>query len=180
MYHIINMTRFVHTNSIRPPINGPSNHNNSRLNANRMLRAKKILGYIAERIDPTFTEDQPDDALKPEEYLELYCQKTVRTIPVHLSPSVCNHVLTDFKLIPTNMTLATIRAHIWRSSGDMVLYYKANGKKEIPLPGSGDENRDQLRPEQAGANNGDNRSALTGSIHSLTASGSGSASITNL
>lgn len=76
------------------------------------------------------------------------------------------------------MTLATIRAHIWRSSGDMVLYYKANGKKEIPLPGSGDEDKGQLRPEQA-ANNGDNRSALTGSIHSLTASGSGSASITN-
>lgn len=32
------------------------------------------------------------------------------------------------------MTLATIRAYIWRSSGDMVLYYKANGKKEIRPP----------------------------------------------
>ena len=49
--------------------------NGSRLNANHMLRAKKILAYVAERIDPP----NPNDAnrLRPEEYLELYCQKTV-------------------------------------------------------------------------------------------------------
>lgn len=29
------------------------------------------------------------------------------------------------------MTLATIRAHVWRGSGDVILYYKANGRKEI-------------------------------------------------
>ena len=32
------------------------------------------------------------------------------------------------------MTLATIRTHVWRSGGDMVLFYKANGKREIPIP----------------------------------------------
>lgn len=37
------------------------------------------------------------------------------------------------------MTLASIRAHIWRGGGDVVLYYKANGRKEIkhsPFPGT--------------------------------------------
>jgi len=29
------------------------------------------------------------------------------------------------------MTLATIRSHLWRGGGDIILYYKANGKKEI-------------------------------------------------
>ena len=29
------------------------------------------------------------------------------------------------------MTLATIRSHIWRGGGDIVLYYRANGKKQI-------------------------------------------------
>ena len=29
------------------------------------------------------------------------------------------------------MTLASIRAHVWRGGGDVILYYKANGKKEI-------------------------------------------------
>lgn len=42
-----------------------------------MLRAKKVLAYVAERIDPTFTEEPVEDALKPEEYLELYCQNVV-------------------------------------------------------------------------------------------------------
>ena len=49
---------------------------NSRLNANRMLRAKKVLAYVAERIDPQ--PDPPESgSLKPEEYLELYCQNQV-------------------------------------------------------------------------------------------------------
>jgi WD repeat-containing protein 48 len=33
------------------------------------------------------------------------------------------------------MTLASIRAHVWRGGGDVVLHYKANGRKEIkPAP----------------------------------------------
>ncbi len=32
------------------------------------------------------------------------------------------------------MTLATLRAHIWKGGNDVILYYKANGKKEIPFP----------------------------------------------
>ncbi|KAF2496223.1 WD repeat protein-like protein [Lophium mytilinum] len=47
---------------------------NNRLNANRMLRARKILAYVAERIEPSTKEE---DELKPEEYLELYCQGQV-------------------------------------------------------------------------------------------------------
>ncbi|RYP06693.1 hypothetical protein DL764_002995 [Monosporascus ibericus] len=83
---------------------------NSRLNANRMLRVKKILAYVAERIDPTYSEDDTD-ALRPEEYLELYCNE---------------------QLLPNTMSLATLRAHIWKGGNDVVLYYKANGRKELP------------------------------------------------
>lgn len=35
------------------------------------------------------------------------------------------------------MTLMAIRSHLWRGGGDVLLYYKANGKKPIahsPLP----------------------------------------------
>jgi WD repeat-containing protein 48 len=49
---------------------------NNRLNANRMLRVKKILAYVAERIEKQ-EENPPADALKPEEYLELYCNDQV-------------------------------------------------------------------------------------------------------
>jgi len=29
------------------------------------------------------------------------------------------------------MTLATLRAHIWKGGADVMLYYKSNGKKTI-------------------------------------------------
>jgi WD repeat-containing protein 48 len=57
-----------------PPV---SSEGNTRLNANRMLRAKKILSYVAERIEPMPEVPDPD-ALKAEDYLELYCQNQVR------------------------------------------------------------------------------------------------------
>jgi WD repeat-containing protein 48 len=51
---------------------------NNRLNANRMLRAKKILTYVAERIEPGLEEEKEGEhALKPEEYLELWCHNQV-------------------------------------------------------------------------------------------------------
>ncbi|KAK0376686.1 WD domain-containing protein [Colletotrichum limetticola] len=82
---------------------------NNRLNANRMLRVKKILAYVAERIDPQPENPEPD-ALLPHEYLELYCNE---------------------QLLPITMTLATLRAHIWKGGNDVQLHYKANGRKEI-------------------------------------------------
>lgn len=45
-----------------------------------MLRAKKICAYVTERIEPQ--PERPDPhALKPEDYLELYCQDKVRRPP---------------------------------------------------------------------------------------------------
>ncbi|KAI9731337.1 MAG: hypothetical protein M1834_005240 [Cirrosporium novae-zelandiae] len=80
---------------------------NARLNANRMLRSRKILSYVAERIEPQPLEPDPD-AMKPEEYLELYC---------------------NGHSVPPKMTLATIRTYIWKASSDIILYYKHNDKK---------------------------------------------------
>lgn len=60
---------------------------NNRLNANRMLRVKKILAYIAERIDPPPEGEEPDpNALRPEEYLELYCNDQVGVLCFHTGP----------------------------------------------------------------------------------------------
>lgn len=42
-----------------------------------MLRAKKVLAYVAERIDPPDPEEPEESRMPAEEYLELYCQKTV-------------------------------------------------------------------------------------------------------
>ncbi|KAJ5587331.1 uncharacterized protein N7459_003096 [Penicillium hispanicum] len=149
-----------------PPANTNGINNSSRLNANRMLRAKKILAYVAERIDPPNPDEPEADTMPPEEYLELYCQKIQ---------------------CPPNMTLSTIRTHLWRTSGDMVLYYKANGKKDIKPPQSltdehenhPSENGPSTPNGEAGATPG---GAIPGtappsSIHSMTNSGSVAGSV---
>jgi len=52
------------------------------------------------------------------------------------------------------MTLATIRSSMWRGGGDVLLYYKSNGRKEIkhtpainsplsPPPAAGQETQQQ-------------------------------------
>lgn len=56
------------------------------MNANRMLRVKKILAYIAERISSIPGVPNAKE-LKPEEYLGLYCYD-----------QVCNGSLTTFLL----------------------------------------------------------------------------------
>lgn len=72
-----------------PSIAGPDG--NARLNANRMLRVRKILAYVAERIEPQPEKPDPE-ALKPEEYLELYCYEQVSTLSA------------DVTELPTNST----------------------------------------------------------------------------
>lgn len=66
------------------------------------------------------------------------------------------------------MTLATIRAYIWRSSGDMVLYYKANGKKEIrPRPDELETPTASVSPGAAATST--NGGAATGSVGETSA-----------
>ncbi|KAI0876353.1 WD repeat-containing protein [Hypoxylon argillaceum] len=109
---------------------------NNRLNANRMLRVKKILAYVAERIETPPEEPDPN-ALKPEDYLELYCND---------------------RLLQNTMSLATLRAHVWKGGNDVVLHYKANGRKEIPkvlpqgeAPSGGEFTPAPTQPATAGA-----------------------------
>lgn len=81
-------------------------NSNARLNANRMLRARKIISYVTDRIDIRGANEP--NALSPEQYIEILCND---------------------QIVPPDMTLATLRAHVWRTGGDVVLYYKGNGKK---------------------------------------------------
>jgi WD repeat-containing protein 48 len=77
------------------------------------------------------------------------------------------------------MTLATIRAHLWRTGGDMVLHYKSNGKKEIRLIGSQIDSGDtkptpEATPQpEAGSAPGPTGEDASAS-HGSTASGSAS------
>ncbi|CCU82216.1 WD repeat protein [Blumeria hordei DH14] len=54
----------------------------SRLNANRMLRVKKIISYVAERIE-SLSGNMSSEKMKPEDYLELYCYDKASTFQFH-------------------------------------------------------------------------------------------------
>ena len=85
---------------------------NNRLNANRMLRVRKILAYVAERIDPLYAadlenadqQDRPVDIMRPEEYLELYCNDQVRYfLLISITPSHSRTQVRKYKFeIETN------------------------------------------------------------------------------
>jgi WD repeat-containing protein 48 len=49
----------------------------SRLNANKMLRARKILGYVADRIETVAMQTAEGEKVRVEDYLELWCQDKV-------------------------------------------------------------------------------------------------------
>ncbi|CAO3591395.1 unnamed protein product [Absidia cylindrospora] len=70
---------------------------NNRLLANRVLRIRKLLHYVAEKIDQT--QRPPPDVND----LEILCNDTILT--------------------PT-MTLASVKQHIMKSSGDVILSYR--------------------------------------------------------
>jgi len=79
-----------------------------------MLRVRKVLAYVAERIEVMPNKENPreEDALRPDEYMDLYIGE---------------------QKIDKDMTLASMRAHIWKGGADMVLQYRANGRKKMIL-----------------------------------------------
>jgi hypothetical protein len=91
---------------------------NSRLNANRMLRARKVLAYVAERLDPD--EIPQENKNHPDVWLDLLCQDKVPRL---------SSVLTDSKLVPAKWTLQTIRTQIWRQGGDILFTYRLKSEK---------------------------------------------------
>ncbi|OAJ44557.1 hypothetical protein BDV3_002264 [Batrachochytrium dendrobatidis] len=81
---------------------------NGRLTANRMLRIKKVMEYVAEKlqiqIQPVWKANWTSEGISPPPIkLEIYCNDV---------------------LISSRMSLATVKYHIWKSGGDVLLVYK--------------------------------------------------------
>ena len=54
------------------------------------------------------------------------------------------------KLVPPNTTLATLRVHVWKTGGDVMLYYKSNGRKaDLEKKVSVDEGEEQRPASKA-------------------------------
>ncbi|KAH6574117.1 hypothetical protein BASA62_002601 [Batrachochytrium salamandrivorans] len=81
---------------------------NNRLTANRMLRVKKVMGYVSEKlgieIEPVWQDTLNQGTLSESAIrLDIYCND---------------------KVIPPRTSLATIKHHVWKLGGDIPLMYK--------------------------------------------------------
>lgn len=113
-------------NNLLPPVGISNDGTLSRLHANRMLRAKKIVSYVGERLPPDALPAGATKGIapgtgegeagtvvwvgKPEDWLELICQG---------------------QIIQPQQTLTTLRSHVWKSGGDVSLFYRRKDWKEV-------------------------------------------------
>ncbi|TGZ83715.1 WD40 repeat-like protein [Ascodesmis nigricans] len=101
----------------------------SRLNANRMLRAKKILAYIAERLQPpymkeSFAPGKPQDSQPSSSSSSSVSTKSTRSTTKFVKPEDWLELLCHDQLVPLTMTLATIRSYMWKNNGDVTLSFR--------------------------------------------------------
>ncbi|KAF8469164.1 hypothetical protein BDZ91DRAFT_87629 [Kalaharituber pfeilii] len=131
--------------NLLPPVGITQEGTLSRLNANRMLRARKITMYVAERLPP---ESLPDGVLPlsistptPQtQQAQPTAQSQVATPPSTASgmaplqpqpkPEEWLELLCHGQVVKPSQTLTTIRSHVWKSGGDVVLTYRWKGWKE--------------------------------------------------
>ncbi|CCH42737.1 putative WD repeat-containing protein [Wickerhamomyces ciferrii] len=102
-YNIKEFPKVGFTISRHPNITNVPNitNGNCRLNAYNMLRVRRILTYITDRMESKTSEMQHH--VKAEEWLEVLCNDEV---------------------LPETMTLATLKATRWKTSGDIQITYR--------------------------------------------------------
>lgn len=90
----------------------PILRDDTRLSAYTMLRVRKILNYIVEKLDPKLVPEiqemsKKGSALKPVDWLEVICQGEV---------------------VQNGWTLAMVRTRLWKGSGDVKFSYRRTQK----------------------------------------------------
>jgi hypothetical protein len=98
-----------------------------KLTAEGIVRIKKVVSYIGNRLDINRDELGITPQTEPARYLVVLCNNqvhrqlfvvVVRFISLH---RVC---IFPFKIVPLDASLLTVKTFFWKSSGDVVLHYK--------------------------------------------------------
>ncbi|KAJ3300787.1 hypothetical protein HK104_003757 [Borealophlyctis nickersoniae] len=76
---------------------------NNRLSANRMLRIRKLLAYVAEKLNIAIPAELAGQDSQMHRVVEILCMD---------------------KVVPPKTTLSTLKQHYWKSGGDLVLTYR--------------------------------------------------------
>lgn len=106
---------------------------NARLTANRSLRSKKALHYVADKLDlrrvsrsraPSIHGGAPSVDSSP------VPGAAPGAVGDDYDPEAELEVLCGDVLLPGSMTLGTVRAFYWKGGGDVVLQYRVKGATE--------------------------------------------------
>ncbi|BGP04746.1 hypothetical protein JCM10049v2_000548 [Rhodotorula toruloides] len=111
-------------------------NNNARLTANRSLRVRKVCSYVADKLDlrrPSRAPSIMDGGAASAE--PSAPQSPAPAVGFTLYGDVFNpekeiEILVNGEVLPTNVTLATVRHCMWKSGGDVVFTYRS--KKHSP------------------------------------------------
>ncbi|KAF8585272.1 WD40 repeat-like protein [Ramaria rubella] len=111
----------------------------SRLTANRYLRVRKILGYVQDKIDVNSSRSISRSgsifAATPRSSVDSSGAVRVGSAPSQSNmqyktdvekprPEDAYELLCNDIVLPLNMTLASIRHYVWRSSAELLLFYR--------------------------------------------------------
>lgn len=102
------------------------NCSEGRLTTSRHTRARKTLEYVVARLQPAH-KMQDGSPFEPESLIELYCQD--QACHKIRAPVAQADLITQ--PVPLNMTLASVRTHLWKAGGDVILHYKWTGKGDF-------------------------------------------------
>jgi len=127
-----------------------SYYSQSRLNASRSLRVRKVVLYVVEKLELIAQEQQHRTAnlLTPHTESDFIApshgsqpitprQSSEQMKSIPSSPSATERhrrtadefeILCNNVVLPNNMSLAAVRHYVWRQSGELVMQYRRKSK----------------------------------------------------
>eukprot|EP00252_Welwitschia_mirabilis_P010612 TRINITY_DN2397_c0_g1_i1.p1 TRINITY_DN2397_c0_g1~~TRINITY_DN2397_c0_g1_i1.p1 ORF type:complete len:753 (+),score=154.85 TRINITY_DN2397_c0_g1_i1:499-2757(+) len=92
-----------------------------KLSAPRILRIQKVINYVLEKLVPDRTMDVSNSET-PYSVNDPLLRSNVRPWQPKPKPSV--EILCNNQVLPPDMSLATVRAYVWKKPDDLYLYYR--------------------------------------------------------
>lgn len=104
-----------------------SSRSNARLTANRSLRVRKVCSYVADKLSLRVMSRAPSIA----DGLNSYGTSPTRPSPAapsaatgEYNPETGIEILVNGEVLPTNVTIGTVRHCMWKNGGDVVFSYR--------------------------------------------------------
>ncbi|KAI0347571.1 WD40 repeat-like protein [Trametopsis cervina] len=108
------------------------NTTQSKLTASRFLRVRKLTQHVQDKLEKITASRPATAASTPRSSLDARSLKSQSRSanadpehhPLHPKAEDKYEILCDSAILPLNMTLAAVRQYVWRSSEELIMYYR--------------------------------------------------------